>query len=292
MWIDILFLLFFLTQIIVLSYYCPLLLKRSVDYILNNYPPETHSLLYPKGVAKAKQWKRIFIAMHVCIMLVSLVVYGLVTAALINGNPAQVKLGYIPLLIFMLHMIPYIYLSVSSIIGLKHMRSANKKTLRSAALRPRTLFTFVSPLRLFSAIGAFLLNIVLTLHFNQYNFDEKSLFTLGGMVLSHSIFFVVAYFGIYGKNPNPHQSSEDRFNDVYRTLDIIIKTALLVNLYIILVQSVKYYSLEHWTGVINCTYCLLIGYLSRYSPENLKGKDFSVYKTPSQSANTALEQHT
>lgn len=275
---DVFFLLIFLSQIYLLSFYFPRKLFAREKYVLTNFPPSDYPKLYPQTIeyyeSKARQSAVIFNLIFVVGLL-------LVAWILSSSIPANEVDGLITWY-FMLQILPLLLLDVISKKTFKLMREASSGSARKAELHPRHLFDFVSPKTLGLAavlyIG-FVTLISLMIFYDTY-VGSAAINKLVFVTAANIIFLGVIFWNIYGKKLDPHQSSKDRVRQIEITAKQLVFFSFALIAYLTLDTLIDYLRLSTITPIAMSLYLQLIGYISfaGYVYRNLEDIDFDVYK--------------
>ncbi|MCF2949760.1 hypothetical protein L0668_16700 [Paraglaciecola aquimarina] len=286
MWIELLFFVVFFVQIILISYYYPKKIKQRMDYVFEHCPVESYGKMYPKGFESALKGKFTFSLVSNVILVLGLIVFVAASIFIFKGGAKLENFNFLPLAYGMLQGVPFFILELSGFKQFKQMREANHASKRTAELNPRSLFTFITPLKLASAVSACALCIYLILMFNDFIFNATVITLFVSLTLCNSLFLGLGYKIIHGKKLDPHQSAKDRHIATEVALGSFISVSIMVSIFFIFNQSVREYSLDIWEPMFNSIYWVLVMLLSTGQVllrVKLHDIDFDVYKTPTPS---------
>ena len=273
-YIDLLFYIVLLSQIMFLSYYYPNKMLIRIHTILKNYPPKEFPKLYPESIDKYRKLAKRYQIMNHLIMVLgfSLIVWFYVTPR--TGEWDQVIVFWY----FMIQFIPNLVIELWSKNTHKNMRILNQDAQKEAALQPRRLTDFVSKEFLGTVFAVYVIFLGFNVYINQSNYPwfggYLNVLIISGLYL---FFGLIIYRALYGKVKNPHQSYEDRKIDIQTIIRQILSITIAVTLYTMLQISMNVYGLESFKAISISLYFHVIGFLSMQWP-HLDFINFDVYK--------------
>ena len=141
---QVLFYVVFLSQVLLISFFLPRQVLDIVRYVVKNYPPTSYPRLYPVSLDKAERAQRGYRNLNLLILGLglALVAYGFYA-------PSEEMLGLdnktVVFLFFMLQWSPLLIATTGGFTYFNLKRKPDSRTTRSAELRPRRLFDYVSP---------------------------------------------------------------------------------------------------------------------------------------------------
>ena len=152
---NLLFIIIFFSQMLLLSYYLPGKIRNRIRYIFKTYPPSDFPKLYPKPIEVYKIFLNIFWGINVAIFVAGLLILVALFVYSPNLGPSNPERWDQALVAawFFVQFLPMLLLEISGFKYYKRMREMNPSTTRMAALQPRRLFDrsasrfwFTSPL--------------------------------------------------------------------------------------------------------------------------------------------------
>ncbi len=232
---EALFVLVFISQFLLISWYCPRKIVARIKTVIKKYPPSEYPMLYIEPVeyyhAKLDKFKDLVSLSLITCLLILMVSWSM-------GNSINEEM--LVLLSFIVQTIPLFVLVYTVTKHQSLMKKAyfeNKQTVtRTADLKPRRLFDFVSAkLVAVAAIlyTAFIL-IYLTIHdFNIFSKPDEVLGTLVGMTLMQVFFIAMIYWQMHGKKKNPYLDDTDRLKEIKAVAKIAAYTSIAASIVLI-----------------------------------------------------------
>ncbi len=282
---EITFLLLFLSQIFLISYYYPNEFIKRVSYILDNYPPSEYPKFYPKaygydsdmaGKARLNFYRKMNI-------FAALVGFAILSWMLITGYRPDGSEEMLILFYFMLQVAPLMLASKSTMKHYKLMRQANENSVRRADLQPRRLSDFISLKYLFLAVLLYAAQLVYYLYWKDFTVsdDPEAIATIAGIAAMNLIYIGVVIRIMYGKRLDPHQSEKDKL----KTIGIVVKSTLAasigVSIFLIINLYVQTHDLHHYQPILMSIYFQLIvsiGLNIEFNNYRVDDVDFEVYR--------------
>ncbi|MFT5997336.1 MAG: hypothetical protein ACI9RV_002947 [Glaciecola sp.] len=282
MWIELIFYIAFFSQILLISYHYPKRILSRMDYIFEHCPADKYTKLYPKGYEKTLEGKILYKLLNIIILIIGLIVFVTLIIANHLGNVELKDMDYLPFAFGFLQALPFLILEVSALKQLKLMRNLNDQTKRQAELSPRSLFNYVSRLRLFTAITMFFVCSFVMFSLNDFIVSLEIAILNGSMILCNVLFIGLGYVLLRGKRLDPHQSPEDRHKTTTAVFRSYTSISILVSIFFIINRCVDYYSLDIWEPLLNSLYwqsvvLLSTGAMLKFT--NLEEVNYDVYKT-------------
>jgi len=282
---NVIFYIAFLGQIFLLSYYYPGKILARIKFVRETYPPAEYPRLYPKSKKhflvgyKRFQWaSRIIMAIGFVILYMIMFVVDQATFA----DDGFVSEAF-PAAYGMLQFLPLMALEISEFSQFKQMREAQVGTTRTADMRRRGLFNFVTPRLFFLALTLFLVAVA-------YDFYVQDLVTgintdsmLRALILTASNLFLVGLgtWLMIGKKLNPHQSADDRVKHIGASLRSFLYTSMAMSVFWMVQITDDIYDLAFLDATILSIYFQAIAFLSigtLLRTMKLKDLDFEVYR--------------
>lgn len=287
--IDLFFYAVFISQIFLISYYYP---KKAYDrnaYVLKNYPAAEYPRLYPTSQyadptrALRKTMPR-YMGLNIAIAILGL---GLLLAIAVSRyTPSGIKeneqLMFI-MLFFMLQAVPHLYLELVTYNWQKNMRTLTRASVRTADLRPRKLFDFISPIYIALAVLAFIGWVAYYFYNKGYTvpWDWQSYVTVTGMTGINLLFIALGYKFLRGKKPDPYQSSKDQHLLISIMVRVLTFASIIMSLQLIAFDAINQNGWDKFEPVVLSVYfqaIMIFGIGEILRRFKIKDIDFSVYK--------------
>lgn len=263
-----LFYIVFLSQIFLLSIYYPGKIRRRVTYILEQFPASEYPKLYPshydqQNVESGNNKLRIFIWINYAIALVGLAILAM-----------MIKSGYRPapeggdeifvMFYFFLQSAPLFYAELKEYKYHKALRENYTAKTRTAELKPRRLFDFVSPIGLGAAVVLFITMMVLYISSRDFSAQPnvEIYATIIGMTVMQIMFAAIVSSHLYGKKINPYMSHEDQLTQIGVVANIMLFASIGASVFMTVTHLVDTYSLEVIDPVLSSIYfqfCVVFG---------------------------------
>ncbi len=287
-WANTAFYLIFAGQIILLSHYFPRRMLARMRFVCEHYPPTTHPKLYTRSIDIYRLGQRIYSIANQVILVLGFILLFLIIRVVDHSEFADD--GYIseawPIAFAMLQFIPYLALEVSGITQFRQMREANQRSTRSAVLRPRRFFDYISP-KLFIAAAALLLGtILIDVGVDGFALTWKVWNGPVGLVGTVLFFALIGRWVLHGKQ-DPHQSATDRERMVGAQLHAMVFCTILISLFYGFNVLDQIFGLDYLDAVMMSLYLqgcavLSIGHLMR--SVRLEDINFDVYRDDARTA--------
>ena len=278
-----LFLIAFLGQIFVTSYFMPRLLLGRMRRVMDEYPPSRYPKLYPRPIEHYRLGQAVFRWVNWGLVLVG---FGVLYAAFYVDGGTYAKDGYIselwPTAYGMLQFLPLVALEIAGLGQFRMMREANTQTRRSAELRPRRLMESMSiPLLVLAllSLAAFAGGVLYVNDFRlAWGSDalERLVTVLGGNLFM----LMVGLWQTYGRKLDPHQSAEDRRRMVRMQWGSLLLVSSVLSLFLLVRTLGETFDQHFLDPMLMSLYFQLIvvasiGFL--LSQTRLEDIDFEVY---------------
>jgi len=264
----------FLCQVLLVSFYFPRKLLNRMRYVFEAYPPSTHPKLYPQPIEYYEKARRNFSIMNWCILAAGLLILGVLVGYSRSGEWDHViAMWYVAV-----QFIPVMLLDRSLHNEFKLMRLLNSRTTRTAELRPRRLLDYLSPAAIGLTAGTYLAFVLLVIYVRQFDFQwfggylNVAIVTIADLLLVGIIFRM-----IYGKKPNPHQSSADRARHIETTARIFMFVSIAATTFISLSIVLSAFDLRSFHPAAQSVYFQLLALISLQGYQVNK-TNFDVYK--------------
>ncbi len=284
-WTNTLFYLTFLSQIFLISYYFPAKVLGRMNYVLKTYPPSKYPKLYPKpleyymiGRWGFKLATRIIFVLGFAILLA---VIFLVDHSTFSDD------GYIsefwPALYGVIQFAPLMVLDFTEFSQFRLMRKANTVTKRTAALRPRRLFDFVSPMLVAMAALLYVTVILFDLYVHDFIFDWSDDWLQRAAVITATNLFLggAGVWHLYARKQNPHQTLNDRNKQIGVALKSLFYVSMAMSVFFIAAVADDVIDMHFLDATLMSFYFQAITFLSLgHALRKLRLEDinFDVYK--------------
>ena len=278
---NFLFYIIFLSQIILASYYFPRKIYSRINYILNTYPPSEYPKLYPKHASNFKLVQVIFRLVNQIIFVLGFIIMFLVGKwdYSSDGNISVV----LPVICFMVQMIPIIAIEISEFVNFKLMRIFDTRTIRKAELHPRKLFDYISPLLFGLAVFLYFASILFfySIHQFQFHVSNDTFLIIITQTVTNSIYAGIIFWNLYGKKVNPYQAAKDRIMHIEGIVKSSAFISIAVSLFLMIMEVVDNFNLDYLEPSIMSLYLQIIllmglGFMLRI--QRIENMDFEVYK--------------
>jgi len=280
----ILYYLIFVSQIFVISHYYPNKVLKRMRFITTSYPPTDYPKLYPHACCPegAKRGSERSIKRYRSLNLMAIFVgAALLGFAAMQGYVPDGKSDMVVLVSFtMVQFIPMFYLEISEFKSFKKMRQNNKASTRTAGLKPRRLFDYISPVVGGVAGLLVIAALWLNMHFNAYDLED-SLPTIAAIVGVHLYFAGVVWYMMHGKKMNPHQDNKDREMHIEGIVKMATFTSIMISLFLLATELIRFYSLDAWETVSLSIYFQLLavfGLGTMLNTYKVEDTNFEVYR--------------
>jgi len=282
---NIIFGIAFLGQIFLTSFYFPRKILARMEYVRATYPRSRYPRLYPKpspyyavGLWAFRLATRIIFALGFVILFA---IFFWVDHSSFAAD------GYIseafPAAYGVIQFLPLMALEFSEFSQFRLMRKANVATTRSADLRRREFFEFVSPALLGLTLTLFTGAILVDLYAHQFTISwghdtiQRTLvFTVTNILLA-----TVGARLLYGKKLNPHQTADERIRLIKTSLSSFLYLSIAMSVFWMTQAADNLYNLHFLDATIMSLYFQIVVFLSlgrTLRNMRLEDIDFDVYK--------------
>ncbi len=282
-----LYALVFLIQIYIASIHYPGKMVERARYVLTHFPPETYPKCYPGAQSPnyvANQMKRLerYLAANYVIAGVGLALIGVMIFSGYTPSPKGGLEGVV-VLCFMVQAVPLLALSVHESIQHKRMRQAFNETKRSAELKPRRLFDFISPGYVITALAFYCAWLVFYLFANDSGDASpmERLITIGGVTAMNVLFAIAINRYLAGQGANPYHSTNDNNRITGITIRVMVLASIGASLSLIVFQAADTFAFEAFDPIIASLYmqlCLIFGVGELLRNIQVEELDFEVYR--------------
>ncbi|MEX0297934.1 MAG: hypothetical protein AB3N28_02605 [Kordiimonas sp.] len=263
-----LFYVVFLSQIFLLSIYYPGKIRRRVTYILEQFPVSEYPKLYPSNYDQRKantgsNKLRVFMGINYTIALVGLLVLAMMMKSGYRPAPEGGDEIFV-MLYFFLQSFPLFYAELKEYKYHKAIRENYTAKTRTAELKPRRLFDFVSPIGLGAAVILFTTMMILYISSRDFSVQPniEIYATIIGMTGAQVMFAAIVASHLYGKKINPYMSYEDQLTQIKVVANIMLFASIGASVFMTVTHLVDEYSLEVIDPVLSSVYfqfCVVFG---------------------------------
>jgi hypothetical protein len=282
-WENILFYFLFLGQILLISWYFPRKLLGRMKSVLETYPPSEYPKLYPKPLEYYKLGHWVFKLINRVILLLGFIILFAIIFVVDHAGFADD--GYIseawPAAFGMIQFLPLALLEFSEFSQFKLMRQANAATTRTAELRRRRLFDFISPSVLGLAVFLYLATIFFYLYAAEFVFEWGPLAQAMVVTVSNLALLTMGAWHLYGRKLNPHQTTGDRTRQIAVNLNSLLYVSMALSVFLMTLAAVDAFELDFLGAILMSLYFQIIVFLSIgqvLRGLKLEDIDFNVYK--------------
>jgi hypothetical protein len=268
----------FFSQVLIISFYLPKQALALLKRVMDSHPPSQYPKLYPVPIVTIEKAMRVFAVMNFMVLLagLALILHGIYSASqeLLNWDSQSVLTIY-----FFLQMTPLLFLGLTNIKYFKLMYKANTSAKRKADLSPRRLLSYISGASLGVAVVVYLAFVLLVIYIKQAPFDGfAGYWNIFGITMINLFFAMAVAMLLYGKKMDPHQSSEDRFNQTARIIKILCFSSIAGTVFMSVNFLLSSLDLRHLNDVAQSIYFQLV-FIVAFQYKQLMDGNFDVYKS-------------
>jgi hypothetical protein len=276
--VELLFILVFISQIILLSWYYPKKISDRINSVIEKYPPSKYPKLYLKP--KSYYLKKMELFRNL-VTFALITCFSIVMISWTMGNSFNEEM--LIFICFMFQSIPILILGAGSAIHFKEMKKIHKTSSRKANLQPRKFFDFVSPLLASIAVILFAAFIFIYLIINDFDFTKTEvLITVIGLTLMKVGFITSLLWKVNGSKSNPLASEADRIKEIQVVAKITTYTSVGISIFLLISTIMDQNQfLDSLDPIILSFYFQLItvfGIGTEIRSVNIDDLDFDVYK--------------
>jgi len=228
----------FMSQIFLLSFYLPRKMQSRTRCFFNEYPPERFPHLYPRKIEYYKRYLRYFMNLNHFILLAGL---GLWVLHIMDPSykPGD---GGVVFPYFMLQNVPLILAEIWTFKSWKELRTADKRTKKTASLVRRRFIDYLPPRAIATVALVYIAFVAFVGYINQFELEwfggYMNVYILTGMNLW---FLAILCWNIYGKKQNPHQSEEERGNQTRLVARQLVAISVLATVFLALTVALRFF---------------------------------------------------
>mgnify|MGYP000088390726 FL=1 len=246
----------FIGQIIVLSLLLPLLVVNKIKQTVAKHPKDLFPELYPETPEHIIKQSHIYLVLSVIVGILGMVLLvrtrSLGLNEFLDWDSQSVIMIY-----FLLQYVPYIWLSHASNQFSKKMRLMNKKFIKTASLKPRRVFDYISTWQLVMLLVLWSVFAAVVIY---VSFDPFEGFAgLGNLlvpVIVNIFYWFICHRMIHSKKFNPSQDREHFLHTFCQTMVVV---NALSSLYITWSLTQHLLDLRPYSDVFQSYYLQIIG---------------------------------
>lgn len=279
----------FLSQIFLLSIYYPGKIHRRVTYILEQFPASEYPKLYPSNYDQEKangsiNKLHLFTWINYAIALVGLAILAMMMKSGYRPAPEGGDEIFV-MFYFFLQSFPLFYVELKEYKYHKAFRENYTAKKRTAELKPRRLFDFVSPIRLGTAVILFVAMMVLYISSRDFSTQPnvEIYVTIIGMTFMQIMFAAIVASHLYGKKINPYMSHEDQLTQISVIANIMLFASIGASVFMTITHLVDEYSLEVIDPVLSSVYfqfCVVFSIGFAFRTLRIEKLNFEGFKEP------------
>lgn len=287
-----LYTLVFLSQVYVGSIHYPRAMMARIRHIISHFPPGDYPRLYPDAPAsmpaqlysdRLMRGTRIFLIVNYLIAAAGI---GLITVMLTSSYEPSVKGGaeIFVMIYFFMQSAPIVYAAIREYSTHKRMRELFDEPKRSADLRPRRLFDYISPAGPSAAIAMYLIWLAFFLSVTPEGSSATSIERIATILLitGMNVAYAVIIAGhISGKKINPYQSAAEREQVTRTTVRILTISSFMASFFLTMTQAADHFAFEVFDPVMVSVFmqmCLIFGVGETFRSIRVDQINFDVYK--------------
>lgn len=268
-----------ISQLFLLSYYYPRKIIDRIHYMLTHYPASDYPKLYPGNnkMEKAGKSLRIF-----KLISWSTLTLGIILLLIANITHTEIKDSMV-VIFGLIQFIPFALLEKAELNHYRLMRTENQNRIRSADLKRRRYFDYISPTVLITAVITFLCFIAFSFYriiLNQ-TFMSDGVISLTAILLMHLYFATLVVWVMYGKKINPLQTAKDREIYIGSVIRMTVYVSIAANCFMLIYGLLQLYQLDPWKPVALSLYfqlCIYLGLGTMLRTNKIEHINFEVYR--------------
>jgi hypothetical protein len=256
---SLLFYAVYLSQVVLISLYLPSRVLRHVRRLIETFPPSEYPKLYPEPLATIDRKLRVFHNLNTGLLLLGL---GLLAGAWLSDYRIAAKYGAYPTMVAhatysMLQVVPMVAFSIWGLAYYKRMRAAARSRIRTAELKARRLFEFVSP-ALFGAAVATYVGATASLLLVEgrpgwlvggllgWLSFHRQYVMIASLTICNAWFAGIIAWSLYGRKQDPYQTYEDRARQIQLVAQGLLMASILLSVFMAGFNLLSAFELELW----------------------------------------------
>jgi hypothetical protein len=279
------FLAAFTVQILVMSVLLPAWFIRYVRRQAARFPAERLAQLYP-GVDLGHAQQRFlaqYRALTRSIAVLGLLLLGGLFIYMQRPNWDEGKVSILATVYFLAaYLLPVLLFGWVGVRFNKEHKRSLPEGRRTAILRRRGLFDFVSPFSVALAVVSYLLFVAFVIYVQQHPFPGFAGFVnLGAITLVYALNAFVVYTMLYGRSKNPFETHAGRLHTIGLTVKSSVYSCIVIVVYLSLNFSLRLLDLQTWEPFSLSVFfiiCALVASMGFAAP--LRKPDADEYPAP------------
>jgi hypothetical protein len=296
---SLLFYAVYLSQVLLISLYLPSKLLRHSRRLIEAFPPSEYPKLYPEPLERIERKLRVYRNLNTGLLLLGL---GLLAAAWLLDYRIAAKYGAYPTMVAhatysMLQVLPLVAFSLWGLAYYKRMRAAARGRIRTAELKVRRLFEFVSP-TLVGAAAAMYVGATASLLLIEggpgwlvggllgWLSFHRQYVMIASLTICNAMFAGVILWSLYGRKLDPHQTDGDRERQIRLVAQGLLGASILFSVFMAGFNLLSAFELELWhygpllySGFLQIGLTACLWFFLTFDPFlGLKPESFEVYK--------------
>ncbi len=283
----------FLSQVYVISIHYPRIMISRMRHVISHFPPSDYPKLYPSAPAVAQgatAYAASLLRRCDLYLILNYVIAGVgivLIAVMLFGNYEPSAKGGAEIFVmayFFVQVIPLLYSAFKEFSTHKRMRDLFDEPKRSADLRPRRLFNYISPVWVTAAVVMYLIWLTFFLSVTPEGSSATSVERIATIVLITGMnvaYAVIIASHISGKKINPYQSAAEREQVTRTTVRILTISSFMVCFFLTMTQAADHFAFEVFDPVMVSAFmqmCLIFGIGDALRSIRLEQINFDVYK--------------
>jgi MFS family permease len=245
------FLAVFTLQIVAMSVVHPVWLIRIVRVKMESYyADERFMQLYPGDQRPGvERFVTLYRAANACVVVLGLFVLGWLFHYLQRPDWDDGPVETVVAVYFMVQVLPLCIVAVAGVwFGRKAHKLLSPDPKRTASLRRRGLFDFVSPFVVFLVIAAYFLFAAFMLYIEQHPFAgfAGAPINIGVITLVYALNAALIYARLYGRKSSPLERQADRLRTTGVTVKVGVYSCIGIVVYVSLNMSLGLLDLQRW----------------------------------------------
>ena len=281
-----LFYMVYVSQLLVISAYLPSVILRRARELIDTYPPGAYPKLYPEPLPNIKRRLAIYRNSNAGLLLLGV---GLLAAAWATDYRIAARYGAYPTMVAhavysMVQLTPVMVLSLWGFTYFRRMRAAARGRIRTAQLKARRLFDFVSPPLFVAAVAMYVGAVASVLYLDKPpGWIPSALPPWGAAIISlticNTLFAGIIAWTLYGRKQDPHQTHEERARQIRRVSQSLLFVSMLLSAMTAGGNALHVFELWQYGSIARSVFLQVsVILMARVSLVRLDPGSFEVYK--------------
>ncbi len=231
-------------------------------YVITHYPCNQYPKLYPQPIENYHRFHGNYRLANWLIAAAGLVT--LILSIVFNNKGEFIEPQVLVWLFFMVQFMPVMIIELSEFSQFKMMRTADRSSVRSATLSPRSLVNFIAVKWLCVALITLLIAIVYSFYLEDFiiSIEGSAVFAAGILLSVNAFFSGLIYWNLYGKKLNPHQTEADRQKVITVAIKSLVFISISASIFLMVTLSIKEYQLHSLAPLTMTIYLQVIALFS------------------------------